>query len=145
MNIRYYSTIIAAFILLVLFSCNSGREKEKENKATAVNAAFNFSDTAFTKLLNKQICMVNNRFMNADQIAVPFNNKTYYGCCEGCVKTLNEDTTSRFTSDPLSGEEVDKAIAFIVGKPGTKEDVLYFKSETNAREYFNKNYKQKIQ
>ena len=145
MNLRNYSLIIATLFLLVLFSCNSGRENGKDNKANAVNAAFKFSDTAITKLLNKQVCMVNNRFMNADQIAVPLNNKIYYGCCEGCVKTLNEDTTSRFTSDLLSGEEVDKAIAFIIGKPGTKEDVLYFKSETNAREYFNKNYKQKIQ
>ena len=145
MNLRNYSLIIATLFSLALFSCNSGSENGKDNKANAVNPAFKFSDTAFTKLLNKQVYMVNNRFMNADQIAVPLNNKTYYGCCEGCVKTLNEDTTSRFTSDPLSGEEVDKAIAFIIGNPGTKEDVLYFKSETNAREYFNKNYKQKIQ
>ena len=145
MNLRNYSLIIATLFSLALFSCNAGSENGKDNKANAVNPAFMFSDTAITKLLNKQVCMVNNRFMHADQIAVPLNNKTYYGCCEGCVKTLNEDTTSRFTPDPLSAEQVDKAIAFIIGNPGTKEDVLYFKSETNARAYFNKNYKQKIQ
>ena len=75
MNLRNYSLIIATLFSLALFSCNSGSENGKDNKANAVNAAFKFSDTAITKLLNKQVCMVNNRFMNADQIAVPLNNK----------------------------------------------------------------------
>lgn len=74
--------------------------------------------------------------MNSVQIAVPFNDKMYYGCCEGCVKTLKEDPTSRLAYDPLSRELVDKAIAFIIGKPGSREDVLYFQSEANARTYF---------
>lgn len=38
----------------------------------------------------------------------------------------------------MSGEDVDKAIAFIIGKPGSKQHVLYFKSEANAKEYFDK-------
>lgn len=84
--------------------------------------------------------MINNRFMNSDQIAVPKDNKTYYGCCEGCVKALNEDSTTHYSLDPLTGEQVDKAIAFIIGKPGSKEDVLYFKTEINAREYFTKTF-----
>lgn len=78
--------------------------------------------------------------MNSDQIAVPIDNRIYYGCCEGCVKALKDDSTTHYTADPLSGEQVDKAIAFIIGKPGSKEDVLYFKTETNAREYFAKNF-----
>ena len=76
--------------------------------------------------------------MKSEQIPVPVNGKTYYGCCEGCVKTLKEDTSSRYAYDPLSNEQVDKATAFIVGKPGSKEDVFYFISESNANEYFNK-------
>lgn len=138
MKTQYYSPIIFVLFLFALSSCNS------DSKSTAKNT-FNtvvFSDTAITKLPNNEVCMVNNRFMNSVQIAVPLNNKIYYGCCEGCVKMLNEDSTSRFTSDPLSGEQIDKAIAFIIGKPGSKEDVLYFKSETNAKEYFDKHFKQ---
>ncbi|MBX9893132.1 MAG: TRASH domain-containing protein [Chitinophagaceae bacterium] len=138
MKTKYYSPIIFALILFALISCNS------DSKSTAKNT-FNtviFSDSGITKLPNNEVCMVNNRFMNSVQIAVPLNNKIYYGCCEGCVKTLNEDSTSRFTSDPLSREQVDKSIAFIIGKPGSKEDVLYFKSETNAKEYFEKHFKQ---
>lgn len=132
-----YSLIAFAFFILTLSSCNSGREKMAKNTFNTVS----FSDTAITRLPNSQVCMVNNRFLNSEQIPVPLEGKTYYGCCEGCVKMLKEDPTSHFIADPLTGEEVDKASAFIIGKPGSKENVLYFGSETNAREYFDKYFK----
>jgi hypothetical protein len=138
---RFLSFALALF-LTTLFSCSSGSNNAANNKNNVTTPTIIFSDTAITKLPNKQVCMINNRFMNSDQIAVPIDNKTYYGCCEGCVKALNEDSTTHYTPDPLSGEQVDKAIAFIIGKPGSKEDVLYFKTETNAREYFTKNFQQ---
>lgn len=134
-----YSPITLALLMLVLLSCNSCNEKATKNTFNTVK----FSDTAVTRLPNSQVCMVNNRFMNSEQIPVPLEGKTYYGCCEGCVKMLKEDPTSHFTIDSLSGEQVDKAIAFIIGKPGSKEDVLYFTSEENARKYFDKFLKQK--
>lgn len=136
-------TATIVLFLLILISCNSGGEYATNNKGIATTATVIFSDSGITKLSNSQVCMINNRFMNSEQIAVPLNHKIYYGCCEGCVKALNEDSTSHYTSDPLSGEQVDKAIAFIIGKPGSKEDVLYFKTETNAKEYFDKNFKKK--
>lgn len=82
--------------------------------------------------------MVNDKFMNKDQTPVPGSGKTYYGCCQGCVSTLKNDTASRFASDPTTGESVDKAEAFIIIKPGSKDEVLYFKSETNAKKYLKK-------
>lgn len=136
---RYLSFAFVLF-LTALISCNYGSNNAANNKSNAVTPTIIFSDAAITKLPNKQVCMINNRFMNSDQIVVPIDNKTYYGCCEGCVKALNEDSTTHYTADPLSGEQVDKAIAFIIGKPGSKEDVLYFKTETNAREYFAKTF-----
>lgn len=136
---KSYSLLAFAFFMPALLSCNSGNENAAKNTFNTVN----FSDTAITKLPNNQVCMVNNRFLNSEQIAVPLEGKTYYGCCEGCVKMLKEDPTSHFITDPLSGEQVDKAIAFIIGKPGSKEDVFYFQSETNAREYFDKYLKRK--
>lgn len=138
MKTKYYSTVVLVFFLLTLISCSSGGGNAKNN---ASSPTVKFSDSAITKLPNNQVCMVNNRFMKAEQIAVPLNNKTYYGCCEGCVKMLNEEPSSRLTYDLLSGEDVDKANAFIIGKPGTTGDVLYFKSETNAKGYFDKYFK----
>lgn len=139
MKNKYYLPIVFVLFLLAIISCNSGSKNTPKNTFNTLI----FSDSAITKLPNNEVCMVNNRFMNSVQIEVPLNNKTYYGCCEGCVKMLNEDSASRFAFDPLSGEQVDKAIAFIIGKPGSKEDVLYFKSDTTAKEYFNKTFKRK--
>jgi YHS domain-containing protein len=133
------SLIAFALFMLLLLSCNSGNKNAANNTFNTVS----FSDSAIKRLPNSQVCMVNNRFMNSEQIPVPVEGKTYYGCCQGCVKMLNENPTSRFAADPLSGEQVDKAMAFIVGKPGSKEDVLYFKSETNVREYFDKSLNHK--
>ncbi|RTL60032.1 MAG: hypothetical protein EKK37_04100 [Sphingobacteriales bacterium] len=136
---KNYSIILVSIIsLFVLLSCNNSGSHSKENKSKSAGATVAFSDTAITRLPNNQVCMVNNRFLNSEQIPVPINGKTYYGCCEGCVKMLNEDSTSHYTYDPLSNEQVDKATAFIIGKPGSKEDVFYFVSESNANEYFNK-------
>jgi YHS domain-containing protein len=137
---KNYSLIIPAIFLVILTSCSTGSNNAVNNKNNVAPPTVIFSNTAVTKLPNKQVCMINNRFMNSDQIAVPIDNKTYYGCCEGCVKALNEDSTTHYTADPLSGEQVDKASAYIIGKPGSKEDVLYFKTETNAREYFAKTF-----
>jgi YHS domain-containing protein len=136
---KTYFLIAIAVPMLALLSCKSHSENAAKNTLNTIA----FSDTAITRLPNNQVCMVNNRFLNSEQIAVPLADKTYYGCCEGCVKMLKEDSTSHFTYDPLSGEQVDKAIAFIIGQPGTKEQVLYFKSEANAREYFDRNLKRK--
>ena len=138
---KYFGVVLLIFLVTVM-SCNSGRSSETDNKKAMVGATVIFSDTGITRLVNSQVCMINNRFMNSEQIAVPLNDKTYYGCCEGCVKALKDDSITHYTADPLSGEQVDKAIAFIIGKPGSKEDVLYFKTETNAREYFAKSFQQ---
>ena len=132
--------MISVPLLLVLAACSSGGEKKANNNTMPT---VKFSDTTITKLANNQVCMVNNRFLNSNQIPVPINGKTYYGCCEGCVKVLKEDPASHITYDLLSNEEVDKAIAFIIGKPGSFQDVLYFKSEENATVYFDKYLKRK--
>lgn len=143
MKTKKYFGVVLVISLVAVMSCNSGGSSEKENKKAMVGATVIFSDTGITKLVNSQVCMINNRFMNSEQIAVPLNEKTYYGCCEGCVKALKDDSTTHYIPDPLSGEQVDKAVAFIIGKPGSKEDVLYFKTETNAKEYFSKNLQRK--
>ena len=36
----------------------------------------------------KQVCMVNNKFMGAEQISIIVNGKTYYGCCPMCKERL---------------------------------------------------------
>lgn len=84
------------------------------------------------------VCMVNNMYMGSQQIAVPVNEKTYYGCCQKCVKDLNSDESTRFAVDPFSKKPVDKAVAFITIKPDKSGAVLYFESEQNAKNYLKK-------
>lgn len=82
------------------------------------------------------VCMVNDSVMKGPQIPVPVEGKTYYGCCEGCVKTLQSDRSVRVAKDPVTGHEVDKAKAFILAGP--KRKALYFESQETAREYLSK-------
>lgn len=132
------SIIVIAFSLLTLSSCG---QKENNNETTSAgNSKNTTTETSYFKVPNSQVCMVNNKFMSKEQIVVPVNNKIYYGCCQGCVATLKNDASSRLATDPLSGEQVDKAVAFIILKPGSADEVLYFHSEANAKVYLkNKN------
>jgi len=86
-----------------------------------------------------QVCMVNDAFMRKEQIPVLVNGKTYFGCCEMCKGQLQNNPAVRSSKDPFSGEEVDKTEAFIVLKNQGKDEVLYFKSKSNAEKYFAKN------
>lgn len=82
---------------------------------------------------NKYVCMVNDRYFEKVQIPVPVGNKTYYGCCQGCVETLKTEPDSRTATDPVSGAQVDKAAAVAGALPdGT---VRYFESEANLKSF----------
>ena len=80
--------------------------------------------------------MVNNAYMGKKQVPVQFDNKTYYGCCNMCVNTIKNKRQVRYARDPVTGKEVDKALAFIVLKPGIDNgDVLYFESEASYKKF----------
>lgn len=80
-----------------------------------------------------EVCMVNDKVFGKPQIPVEFEGKTYYGCCAGCVNRIKNDRRVRYSVDPVSGAEVDKAKAVIVEGPGG--EAIYFESLTTAREY----------
>ena len=88
------------------------------------------------QLPNNKICMVNNAYMGIDQIEVPAGGKMYYGCCEMCVDKLNNNTDSvRYGIDPLTGDPVDKAHAYIVLKSKATSEVYYFESEKTYQKF----------
>lgn len=121
--------LFLAAVLVIGFGTASmgqtARVPQKHNKETA----------AVKPLPTNQVCMINNKFMSKDQIPVQVNNKTYYGCCQGCVGTLKNDQAARTATDEVTKQQVDKATAFIIVKPGTRDDVLYFVSKQNAATY----------
>src|SRR5437763_4357353 len=57
----------------------------------------------------KKVCMINEHYMQKDQIAVKVEGKTYYGCCDMCKQALAKDASKRSAVDPVSGKKVDKA------------------------------------
>jgi YHS domain-containing protein len=108
------------------------QEKENHDADERYKASLQKSGEAVQHNL---VCMVNNMYMGSQQIAVPIDEKTYYGCCQKCVKDLTTDESTRFALDPFSKKTVDKAMAFITIHPNKTGVVLYFESQQNAKKY----------
>lgn len=79
------------------------------------------------------VCMVNDTVFDNPQIPVEVNGKTYYGCCMGCVSTLQNDKAIRYAVDPVSNNQVDKATATIGA--ATDRTVKYFENLENLNSY----------
>lgn len=79
------------------------------------------------------VCMVNDTVFEKPQIPVEVGDKTYYGCCMGCVSTLQNDPEIRMSIDPVSGAKVDKTEA-VIGADA-KGKVYYFESMENLKSY----------
>jgi len=83
---------------------------------------------------HSDVCMVQNRHGIMKMIPVEIDGKMYYGCCAGCVGKLKYNPAVRSARDPVTGKEVDKSKAFIVGNPdGT---VIYFETKETAEIFF---------
>lgn len=87
------------------------------------------------KVDSKLVCMVNNKYMGIDQIPIEVEGKTYYGCCENCVATLNNNASARYGIDPVTKGKVDKATAYIVTLTDGSNNVLYFQSDKTYQAY----------
>ena len=100
---------------------------------TNQNSTGKQSQAALSQVESKYVCMINNQSFNKEQIPVEIDGKTYYGCCQMCEAKLKSDPGSRTAVDPVSGKEVDKAVA-VTGATldGT---VYYFESEENLKAF----------
>lgn len=118
---------IIAFILLVLVSIAA---PAFATQAAPVKEAPAHS---LQSLKHSDVCMVQNRHGIMKMIPVEIDGKMYYGCCAGCVGKLKFSPAVRFSKDPVTGKEVDKAKAFIIGnRDGT---VTYFESKETAEKF----------
>lgn len=81
----------------------------------------------------KYVCMVNDTVFEKPQIPVEVGNKTYYGCCMGCVSTLQNNKAIRYAIDPVTGNEVDKATAIIAADSERK--AYYFENTKNLEHF----------
>lgn len=124
---------------IVLVSCQNKTEEptvtaHEEHTTgmmqTTQALAYNVGD----KVPNNQVCMVNNAYMGKDQFEVPYDGKTYYGCCNMCVERIPNDETARKATDPFTGKQIDKANAYIVLKD-QMGNVDYFENEENHKKF----------
>ena len=137
-----FGILVFTILVFAVTSCKN-ETKKVDVKEVIVNKAETKNEniqnySVGSQIPNKLVCMVNNEYMGKPQIAVPVNGKTYYGCCQMCVGTLNNDETARVGIDPFSNKKVDKTEAYIVlMKEGG--EVNYFESKENYL-----NYKKKL-
>tara|TARA_R110002096_G_scaffold427934_1_gene639003 strand:+ start:330 stop:770 length:441 start_codon:yes stop_codon:yes gene_type:complete len=130
---------IIVVLAIGLVACNSKTEKKEVKKQPVATTQTVVEDTqqnyqVGSQVPNELVCMVNDAYMAKPQIPVPVNGKTYYGCCQMCVGTLNDKESARTGIDPFSNKPVDKTEAYIVlmKKEG---DVAYFESEANFMKF----------
>ena len=121
--------LVTGILFLGFVSCNTQNKQKVETKSEVNKTVA--KETKNAQLTTSKVCFVNNKFMGIDQIPVDFEGKTYYGCCPDCVGKLKTIRETRYAIDPLTGTEVDKALAYIVIAPQGNNDVLYFESEDN--------------
>ena len=127
---RMFKTITAA--LLLGFLTIAGAQSFSSFAVAAENAP----KQALQPLKHSDVCMVQNRYGTMKMILVEVDGKMYYGCCAGCIGKLKLNPAVRFAKDPVSGIDIDKSKAFIVGNiDGT---VTYFESRETAEKFFAK-------
>jgi len=79
------------------------------------------------------VCMMQDMVLTKPGIAIEYEGKTYYGCCDMCKdKIKNQPQKYTRATDAVSGNQVDKATAFIYGLDG---DAYYFTSEANRKAF----------
>lgn len=91
------------------------------------------AESGLNKVRSDFVCMVNDRYMGAEQIPVTLSGKIYYGCCPMCKAKLEKSAALRKAVDPVSGKQVDKASAVIGAKPD--KTVYYFENVENLEAF----------
>lgn len=121
-RLTYDRVIIALFVLLYIGSFEYTIQAQNVDDGPVLE-----------RVKPEFACMINDKLFEEKQIPVPIGDKTYYGCCQMCVKTLNENPDSRFTIDPVSRDTVDKTLA-VLGAD-SEGHVFYFESEANLKTF----------
>jgi YHS domain-containing protein len=120
---------LAVVLVMIAIPAATARAHDQHGSAAATEEA----GDKVVAVESNMVCMINDRSMANEQIPVPIEGRTYYGCCSMCKERLEKSEESRSAIDPVSGKKVDKARAFIGALPGAA--VLYFEDEANFHKY----------
>jgi len=122
-------------ISTTMVKCQQKQAKDSPKPPHEMSMTAELTDAQEGKVPTSYVCFVNNKYMGKEQIPVTVEGKTYYGCCMGCVNNLKNNRATRYSVDPLSGKEVDKANAYIILRTASDGKVQYFESEENYLKY----------
>lgn len=132
--------IIIIVMTAIIVSCKE--QESKQQTITQTKKELPLKDTPpvpkGNHVPNDEVCMVNDIHMGKKQMEVPFDGKTYYGCCNMCIERIPNDETVRLATDPLTGEKTDKATAYIISL-NDHGNVAYFQSEENYHKFLKAN------
>ncbi|WP_312824198.1 hypothetical protein [Epilithonimonas sp.] len=139
---KFLSIVAIATVLFIGCSQNKNNEAVSTNEvstATQTSTVKSYEPKKGDHVPSNLVCMVNDEYMGKQQLEVPFDGKTYYGCCEMCKKRIPKDESVRYAIDPQTMKKIDKAMAYIV-MIGDGGEVAYFESQENY-EIFKSNNK----
>lgn len=122
--------VVAVCAMSIVLMSAAGYAEESNTRTRDESTS---GDAALVRVEAKYVCMPNNKRFEKEQIPIEIDNKTYYGCCKMCVNMLKLDPDTRSAVDPVSGRQVDKAVAVIGAAPD--KTVYYFENEKNLRKY----------
>jgi len=137
--IKILSALTLALVTMV--SCQNSNANHQEKNPEDTAKIVTVGDSKVKKgdhVPSGLVCMVNDAYMGKEQIAVPLDGKTYYGCCDMCKERIPKDAAIRKAIDPHTMKEVDKATAYIV-MIGDNGEVAYFESKATYNEFLEKN------
>lgn len=138
---KWFDVFITAFVILTIGGFLVGVmifNYQQDSKKYEMYENLKFPPAPGEGINPKMVCMVKDMYMGIDQVPVSVQDRTYYACCDQCVRDLNNSETVRYAIDPYSKVSVDKANAFITMNPKKKGTILYFESEENAKKYLQK-------
>lgn len=123
-NISAILLFVGAFTWMIIAVVNdAGSDK------TSTDAYIASLPSTQDTIAHNKICMVDDVYQG-DYPTVEYKliNKTYYGCSQKATRDLAQKAKLRVAIDPVTNEEIDKAIALIAVHPKRDGKVLYFKS-----------------
>lgn len=135
---KWFDVFITAFVILTVGGFLVGVmifNYQQDSKKYEMYENLKFPPTPGEGINPKMVCMVKDMYMGIDQVPVSVQDKTYYACCDQCIRDLNNDQSVRYAIDPYSKVRVDKADAFITMNSVKKGAILYFESANNAKKY----------
>ena len=131
LNVFAILLFVGAFTWMIIAVVNDARS-DKTSTDAYIASLPSIQDT----IAHNKICMVDDIYQG-DYPTVEYKliNKTYYGCSQKATRDLAQKPKLRVAVDPVTNEEIDKAIAVVALNPKRDGKVLYFKSVESFNKY----------